>query len=109
MKSIILALSGLLVAPILAYVGGPCDGNYGANCICLDNNYCANTLHGRREQGSPGKYPCPHDADNIWGCFINNCKGANTVCQWLDFCEQGTIGYPLPGEYLSAVWASIGR
>ncbi|ELQ40338.1 hypothetical protein OOU_Y34scaffold00448g38 [Pyricularia oryzae Y34] len=84
------------VAPVLAAVGGRCASNYGANCICLNKNTCRNTYGGRAEEGSAGNWPCPSDGNDIWGCFVNNCKGSSTVCQWKDFCASSSFGTVLP-------------
>lgn len=85
-----------LAPPILAAIGGRCSGDWGPNCICLDKDACINKWGGTAYSGKAGNWPCPNDANNIWGCKINKCKGDHTVCQWRDFCEQGTIGYSLP-------------
>lgn len=88
------------VPSAFAAIGGKCSGDWGANCICLDKGVCANTWNGRPQQGSAGNWPCPYDADNVWGCYVAPCKGkgVNTVCQWRDWCENSIYGKPLPGE-----------
>ncbi|KAH6856282.1 hypothetical protein B0I37DRAFT_366990 [Chaetomium sp. MPI-CAGE-AT-0009] len=100
--TVLAALS--MPAPILAAVGGPCSGiwNDGA-CICLDHNICANTYGGTPEQGQaiPLGWPCPDDAANVWGCYIdNNCPGygADTACRWRDGCPGAVLSDPVcPG------------
>lgn len=104
LATITTALTALLLpTPILSASldprasGGRCSGAYNTDfCICLDHNACVNTYGGTTIQGGDGAYPCPNDADNVWGCFVsNNCPtlGSDTSCRWSNSCAN-----PLPSK-----------
>ncbi|KAK4096229.1 hypothetical protein N658DRAFT_459074 [Parathielavia hyrcaniae] len=100
MKAItIISAAILLPSTVLAAVGGPCFGSHRDNkCICLDKTACVNTWGGTAVQGSPGNWPCPYDADNVWGCRVwDNCPtlGTDTGCVWRNI-SPGCVGTPLP-------------
>lgn len=98
MKLVLASLALLfLPAPILAKVGGRCSSNYDAQCICLDSNTCLNKYGGVAYSGSPGRYPCPSDPNNVVGCIIRPCprQGSNTQCLFKDACRS-----PSGGEWL---------
>ncbi|KAJ5378132.1 uncharacterized protein N7496_005541 [Penicillium cataractarum] len=75
-----------LAPTALAAVGGRCSNNWGADCICLDQNVCSSQYGGQPYTGSPGNYPCPNDPGNVMACVINPCpnEGGNTGCRWND-------------------------
>ncbi|KAK4035003.1 hypothetical protein C8A01DRAFT_38515 [Parachaetomium inaequale] len=89
----------LMPAPILAAVGGRCSGAYdNGQCICLDHNSCG-SYGGHAFEGSAGNYPCPHDAGNIWGCYVDECPGfgSDTACRWNNYCSSsGGSALPNP-------------
>jgi hypothetical protein len=83
-------------APILAAIGGRCSGTYNdGQCICLTRSSCS-SYGGFSFEGSPGNYPCPNDASNVWGCYVDNCPGiagSSDACRWRDYCGNtgGTV------------------
>jgi hypothetical protein len=85
-----LALFGLFYpAAILAVSGDHCSNGYGDDCICLTTEICEQ-YQGTAIVGSPGKYPCPKDPDNVVGCVVKPCKnkGKYTQCLWKNACDN---------------------
>ncbi|KAK4168400.1 hypothetical protein QBC43DRAFT_297025 [Cladorrhinum sp. PSN259] len=97
MKAIAALSAFLLPTTVFAVVNGRCSGSWDDKwCICLDQNVCR-SQGGVAHQGSPGNYPCPSDADNVWGCtFISNCpnRDSSTGCVWRNV-GTGCTGTPL--------------
>jgi hypothetical protein len=70
MKSAPLLILSALTSLVSARVGYVCTGSLSHPCLCLDNGVCK-TLGGTPiERDNKGNFPCPTDADNIWGCYI---------------------------------------
>lgn len=91
----------------VAIINGRCSGIYNdESCICLDHTACTQTWHGEAIPGSPGNWPCPHDAGNVWGCKIrNHCphKDDSTLCVWKEKCSgkilRGKLALELQNEH----------
>lgn len=69
MKVVTIFTATALFAISAARIGGPCE-NTSTLCLCLTVNDC-NDLEGRAFERAPnGKWPCPDDGNDIWGCTL---------------------------------------
>ncbi|KAK0714473.1 hypothetical protein B0T21DRAFT_387151 [Apiosordaria backusii] len=76
--------------PQIGGIGGRCQNQWGADCICLDSGICVNKWNGTPYTGYEGNYPCPDDADNIMACVVKPCLGQTdpAECLWRERCSE---------------------
>jgi hypothetical protein len=107
MRSLPLFVLLVSITSTLATPGGRCDNAFlPSACICLDRGQCI-ALGGSVDEGTPGRWPCPWDADNIIGCsLLRNCPGMDhtTYCSWREGCNPSHVlpskPNPRPVHYL---------